>query len=118
MKPIQKFVRLLLPLALTLAPAVYADNAFPAQKLTGEKIYEQSCVVCHGTDGEGGMPGIPDLTGKSGLLSKADDVLLNNIAQGMQSPGSVLAMPAKGGNPALDAEDLRRVLQYLRQTFQ
>lgn len=117
-KQVQEFAPLLLVIALTLAPSTNADNALPVQKLTGAEIYQQSCVVCHGLDGEGGMPGIPDLTGQSGLLNKADDVLLNNIAEGMQSPGSVLAMPAKGGNPELDSEDLRRVLQYLRETFQ
>lgn len=40
-----------------------------------------------------------------------------NCAEGFQTPGSPMAMPAMGGNPNLTAADVRSVLGYLRETF-
>ncbi|VAW65628.1 hypothetical protein MNBD_GAMMA09-1259 [hydrothermal vent metagenome] len=85
--------------------------------LTGEGVYTQTCIACHGGDGKGTVPGAPDFTDKSGRLSKADDVLMNHMTNGFQSSGSPMAMPAKGGNSALTQGDLKNVLQYLKDTF-
>lgn len=93
--------------------ALESDKATPG--LTGEKIYTQTCIACHGADGKGTLPGAPDFTATNGPLSKSDDVLLTNIINGFQSPGSVMAMPAKGGNAALSNADINNVLQYLRR---
>jgi len=84
---------------------------------TGKETYNQTCVSCHGADGKGAFPGVPDLTDSNGRLGKPDDVLLKNITEGFQSPGSAMAMPPKGGNPNLSDADIERVLRYLRQTF-
>lgn len=83
----------------------------------GKAVYESTCIACHGADGAGTIPGTPDFTKKSGPLSKPDAVLLKNMTEGFQSPGSALAMPPKGGNPNLSAEELTAVLQYMRGTF-
>ena len=85
--------------------------------LSGDVIYQQSCVACHGADGEGGMPGVPDLTDKSGSMSKSDAILIKHITEGFQSPGAPMAMPAMGGNPNLGEADIRAVLAYMRKTF-
>lgn len=37
--------------------------------------------------------------------------------KGVQRPGAPLAMPPKGGNPALTENDLRAVLGFLRRAF-
>lgn len=83
----------------------------------GEAIYQSTCIACHGPDGTGVLPGVPDLTAREGPLALDDEVLLGRIAQGYQSPGSPMAMPPRGGNPALTDEDLRAVLRYLRGEF-
>ncbi|MCC6208294.1 MAG: cytochrome c [Gammaproteobacteria bacterium] len=83
----------------------------------GEALYKQTCVACHGASGAGSLPGVPDLTKASGSLAKPDDALFKNIKEGFQSPGSALAMPPKGGNPALTDEDIRIVIQYMRSAF-
>ncbi len=84
----------------------------------GKKIYHQTCVVCHGANGKGAISGVLDLTGKnSPLLKNSDAVLLQRIEQGYQESGSPLAMPPKGGNPNLSSEDLKAVLEYMKQTF-
>jgi len=83
----------------------------------GAKIYNSTCIVCHGEDGKGVLPGVPDLTGSAGRLSKPDDELFNNVVNGFQSPGSPMAMPPKGGNASLSDQDIKSVIDYMRSTF-
>ena len=85
--------------------------------LSGKQIFEQTCAACHGASGKGAFPGVPDFTRKDGRLSKPDDVLLEHIANGFQSPGSPMAMSPRGGNASLTDGDLRNVLKYLREAF-
>lgn len=83
----------------------------------GKAVYEQTCVACHGADGKGPVPGVPDFTKKGGPLAKPDDVLFKNTKNGFQTPGSPMAMPPKGGNPALKDDDIKAVINYLRKAF-
>lgn len=84
----------------------------------GEVVYNKNCLACHGGDGSGSLPGVADLTEKTGPLSQGDAVVLKRMAEGFQSPGSSMAMPARGGDPALTDADLNAVLQYMRKEFQ
>lgn len=88
-----------------------------AAALSGEQVYSQTCVACHGVDGKGRLPGVPDFTAPDGPLSKPDDILLRHITEGFKSPGSQMAMPPKGSNPDLTAADIHAVLGYLRTSF-
>ena len=83
----------------------------------GESIYMQTCVACHGEDGTGALPGTPDFTDAEGRLSQNDSVLIKNIREGVQSAGSPMAMPAKGGNSNLNDDDIKRVVIYMRERF-
>jgi mono/diheme cytochrome c family protein len=85
--------------------------------MEGKAIYDQTCIACHGANGKGALPGVPDLTDTKGRLSQSDDVLLVNIVRGQQSAGSSMAMPPKGGNPTLSEDDIRSVIEYLRSGF-
>lgn len=100
-------------LALLGAMAVSAAQAADP----GKAVYDASCATCHGANGKGVLPGVPDMTKKDGPLSKPDDVLLKRITEGFQSPGSPMAMPPKGGNPSLIEAQLRNVLKYMKGTF-
>ena len=82
--------------------------------LSGKEIYSQTCVACHGADGKGAIPGVPSLTER---LSKSDAVLLDHIINGFQSPGSPMAMPARGGNANLTDQDIEEVLSYIRGKY-
>ncbi len=84
---------------------------------SGEEIYSQTCVACHGPDGKGALPGVPNFSRADGPLGKSNEVLYQNIWLGYQSSGSPMAMPPKGGNPALTRADIDLVLQYLREEF-
>ncbi len=94
-----------------------AADSGPGAGRSGQEIYVETCVACHGPGGTGNVPGVPDLTLSSGVLTKTDEVLVRNMMNGFQSPGSPMAMPAKGGNPALNETDLRALLAYMRKAF-
>lgn len=93
---------------LALAPVLATDGA---------QLYVQSCLACHGSDGVGVMPGVRDLTDPGGPLSKADDALFRSIRDGVQSMEGAVAMPARGGNPALRDSDIYLLIDYLRRNF-
>lgn len=106
--------------ATNSAKSTAKTPAKPAEQKTsqsGSVIYHQTCVVCHGANGKGAVPGAPDFTSSSGPLSKSDALLLQHIENGFQSPGSPMAMPARGGNAKLSNEDLKNTLNYIRSTF-
>ncbi len=84
----------------------------------GEKVYEATCVACHGPNGEGieglgkPMPGSPFITG----LSDADLITFIKEGRGPSHPDNTTGvdMPPKGGNPALDDQDLADVVAFIR----
>jgi mono/diheme cytochrome c family protein len=86
----------------------------PVFATDGAELYAQSCLACHGSDGAGVMPGVRDLTEPGGPLEKADDVLFLSIRDGVEG---AVAMPARGGNPALVESDIYILIDYLRQNF-
>ena len=85
--------------------------------LSGSDLYNQTCIACHGANGKGTVPGSPDFTKPQGPLSQSDEVLMQRIVEGFQSPGSPMAMPPKGGNTNLTTTDIQAVLGYLRENF-
>lgn len=88
-----------------------------ADTVKGKQLYNGTCIACHGANGKGVVPGTPDLTKSSGRLEKSDEALLKSMTEGLQSEGSPMPMPPKGGNPALTRQDLVNVLAYLREAF-
>jgi len=91
-----------------VAPATISSG------LSGQEIYSTTCIACHGADGKGAFPGVPDFKER---LSQSDDILIQHITEGFQTPGSPMAMPARGGNPDYTDQDLRETLSYIRQNF-
>ena len=110
-------MRRLLPLivAAGLGPAtvVAGDDRVAA----GRAAYQQTCVACHGANGQGALPGIASFGSADGPLAQSDDALVRSILDGKQSPGSALAMPPKGGNPNLTETDARALVAFLRAEF-
>lgn len=102
----------LLPLAV--AALLLVPSASTAAGPDGAALFNQTCVVCHGKNGQGAIPGVPDITRKGGPLTKSDAELAASILNGFQTKGSPMAMPAKGGNPNLTAEDIAALVGYLR----
>lgn len=92
-------------------------TAAAVSELTGKEVYTQTCVACHGANGKGALPGVPDFTSKDGPLSKPDGLLLRHTIEGFQSPGSPMAMPPRGANPNLTDAELQEALIYIREEF-
>lgn len=84
---------------------------------SGKQVYESNCLACHGANGKGSIPGVPDFTDRKGRLSKGDSELLSNIITGIQSPGSSMPMPPRGGNSQLTDADLNAALKYIKASF-
>lgn len=71
----------------------------------GRGLYEMHCEVCHGADGRGTVPGVPDFGRGQGLL--APD---GSIARKLRSGGG--GMPAYEG--LLREQQLLDVIAYVR----
>lgn len=96
------------------------SNTIAGDPAKGEQIFQTACVACHG----------PDATGVQGLgknlhpsenefvSSSNDEELVEFIKKGRQpgEPGNTtgVAMPPKGGNPAISDEDLYHIVAWLR----
>ncbi len=106
------------------APAAQEQAAAAPQMVgdpeRGKQIYRQSCAACHGPDAKG-IQGL----GKSlypadseFIRGKTDDELVEFIKQGRSTDDPLnttgVAMPPKGGNPALTDQDLYDVVAFIR----
>lgn len=113
----QRTASLALVVALGLASGIPTNATANGNPRAGEAVYNQTCVACHGENGKGEIPGIPDFSHNAGVLTQSDEILLKHILHGFQSQGSPMAMPAKGGNDELTIKDLRDVLIFMHQKF-
>lgn len=108
-------------MAVVLTFAAQADHNIKAYDEPdvdrGRALYDTTCVACHGADGKGIMPGIPNFKGKNSPLAKKDhSLLLHHIDKGFNGSGG-MAMPPKGGNTSLSEQDIVDVLGYLEHEF-
>jgi mono/diheme cytochrome c family protein len=84
----------------------------------GTQLFASSCSACHGKDARG-MPKLgKSLIDSPFTRSLDDDALLAFLLRG-RDPNDPLnttkvAMPPKGGNPALSEDDLLDIIAYLR----
>lgn len=99
-------------IVITMSPILSAQTV-----LTGKELYQQSCQVCHGEDGEATMPGVKDLSGINGTLLQDDQQLAKLIREGVQQEGATVVMPPLGGNPQLTDKDVQKIILYMRKKF-
>jgi len=112
------------PAVLVLASLMTPVPAFASDQLgssddtkLGKALYSQTCIACHGANGQGALPGVGKFKSADGSLTKSDAELAKSIKEGLVSPGAALSMPAKGGNPSLTDADIRALISYLRDEF-
>jgi len=84
----------------------------------GQKVYLSSCQSCHGSDARGVTGNGKNIADSAFVRDHDDDALLAFLKRGRDpsDPANTtgVGMPAKGGNPALDDDDLLDVIAYLR----
>lgn len=97
--------------------ATPVDISFMGDIKAGKKVFMTTCFVCHGLDGKGAIPGVPDFTKTAERLAQPDSVLLEHVINGFQSPGSVMPMPPKGGNANLTEQNILDAITYIRGQF-
>lgn len=91
------------------------DEAGDAE--AGKKHFA-TCAGCHGPDGKG-LPNLgKDLTASVFVTGKTDAELVEflKVGRAADAPDNTthVAMPPKGGNPALSDDDLLDVVAYVR----
>lgn len=96
----------------TPPPAAKGDPA------AGEKLFTGTCSACHGPEGKGIQGLGKDMTASEFIAGKTDDDLIAFIKVG-RDPSDPLnttgvAMPPKGGNPALNDADLYNIVAFIR----
>jgi cytochrome c5 len=89
------------------APAAEKTAAAPAAgNAEGKKIFETTCVVCHGT-GVAGAPKAGDKAAWAPRLKQGMPALYKAAIHGLN------AMPARGGNPAYTDAQIKAAVNYL-----
>lgn len=82
------------------------DVTKPRPALSGRQIVTAVCSQCHGS-GVLGAPKIGSRTLWSSRVAQGYDVLLKHAEEGFKN------MPARGGDPRLDNDALKRAIAYM-----
>jgi disulfide bond formation protein DsbB len=102
------------PASVEQAPA----QAVKGDPATGQTLFTQTCSACHGPTGEGIQGLGKNLVASDFVAGQTDDQLLSfiKVGRGPTDPLNTtgIAMPPKGGNPALSDEDLQNIIVFLR----
>jgi disulfide bond formation protein DsbB len=84
----------------------------------GAKLFVSSCSACHGADAKGLPNNGKDLVHSAFAKGLDDEKLIAFIKRGRDSSDpantSKIAMPPKGGNPALNDDKLESIVAYVR----
>jgi cytochrome c5 len=107
-------------------PAAQSDgvNAVQGDATVGAKSYQASCVACHGPDAKGvqGLGKSLHPADSEFIRAQSDDELVQFIKVGRQpdNPANTtgIAMPPKGGNPAISDADLYHIVAWIRSLEQ
>jgi cytochrome c5 len=83
-----------------------ADSGAPKSLQTGEAVYAAACSACHAA-GIAGAPRTGDAAAWAPRFKQGFDLLVKHAVEGFK------AMPAKGGNPNLDAIEVARAVVFM-----
>lgn len=102
----------------TIPPEPEVVGYHPDVVADGQQLYSGSCTGCHGGDARG-IPGIgKDLVESDFMDGLSDEELVQFIIEGRgpfdEGNTTGIMMPALGGNPSLDDEDVLAIVSYLR----
>jgi len=84
---------------------VFCQTLYAADPLLGGKLYQSHCINCHGANGAGEIPNVPDFSRGENLL-QPDNALLETVKSGKGM------MPAFRG--MFTDDEIRDVIAYVR----
>ena len=96
--------------ALAPPAAAAAVAVTAAADLTGEQVYNQACVACHGA-GVAGAPKLGDKAAWAPRIAQGMDTLHAHALQGYQ--GKAGYMPPKGGRTDLSDQSILNGVDYI-----
>ncbi len=98
------------------AAAVSAPAPEPANLSLGVSVYAGYCAVCHAS-GMGGAPLLGDVAEwQRRLMDGGEDALIRRALEGFTGDAGV--MPARGGSPQLDDEQVAAAVRYMMEAVQ
>lgn len=101
----------------TAVPAAPAGDA-----ANGGKIFATACVACHGPEGKGVTGLGKDLTTSEWVAQQTDEQLVEFIKKGRDAGDALnttgVAMPPKGGNPAMSEQEIADIVAFVRSIHQ
>lgn len=89
-----------------------AVEALPAVAAVGKGVYDQSCMLCHGS-GLAGAPKVGDAGEWQARVAAGTDTLYKHAIEGYQGEAGV--MPAKGGFMNLSDDEVKAAVDYMVQ---
>ncbi|RTL53803.1 MAG: c-type cytochrome [Bradyrhizobiaceae bacterium] len=96
------------------APASYKEGGGSANA-AGQKIFEGSCVSCHGWSGESGLSPFATLTGSRSVNDPSGTNVVQVILNGTKTTAGALSMPAFGSSHS--DEEIAAVANYVTARF-
>ena len=88
----------------------------------GGKIFATACVACHGPEGKGVTGLGKDLTTSEWVGEQTDAQLVEFIKVGRDATHPLnttgVAMPPKGGNPAMSEQEIADIVAFVRSIHQ
>ena len=90
---------------ISVLASLFTGAVLAADPGAGGQLYSRHCSTCHGEDGKGTMPGVPDFTRGEGLF-QSNQALLDVIRDGKS------VMPAFRG--ILTDNEIQDLIAYLR----
>ena len=95
---------------LAIGAATSIIPAANAEPMSGDKVYNNACIACHGA-GVAGAPKVSDAEAWSARIAQGSDTLYANAINGYS--GSAGYMPPKGGNNSLSDEEVKAAVDYM-----
>ena len=90
------------------APAPVADATADGGK--GAELFKKTCAMCHQT-GVAGAPKLGDKADWGPRIAQGKDTLYKHATEGFN--GNKGAMPPKGGNPALQDDEIKAIVDFM-----
>ncbi len=94
----------------TTTQSAATETAATETTVDGQKVYQASCIACHGA-GIAGAPMVGNAAAWTSRIEAGADSLYTNAINGFQ--GSSGVMPGKGGNAALSDDEVKAAVDYM-----